>query len=482
MTITAVILAAGASKRMKSSRSKVLHPLAGRPLLHFPVLAAVKAGAQRCVVVASPDNRQDVQACLEQLAGVSWQIAIQESPRGTGDAAKAAMPLVESDEMLLLCGDTPLIEASALAQLIETGRRGCLLSLLSCELEEPQGYGRVLRSDDGRVASIREQKDLEPEQESIREVNAGMYFGSVTFFKRALEGLKNDNAQGEYYATDVVAAAAREGSVECASADAGVLQGVNDRKQLNSLEQLLFERIADRHRDNGVSIRGDAEIDDTVLIGADTFVASGVALRGNTRVGSGCTIDKGCVVMDSEIADGALLKPYTVVTESRVGPNAELGPFAQLRPGSEIGERAKIGNFVETKNTTLGVGAKANHLTYLGDASVGAGANLGAGTIICNYDGFSKSRTEIGEGAFIGSDSQLIAPLRIGAGAYVATGTTVTQDIPDHGLALSRVQQINKPDYAPKLRQKLQARAEEKKAAKAKAAAKAGAAAKAKAR
>jgi bifunctional UDP-N-acetylglucosamine pyrophosphorylase/glucosamine-1-phosphate N-acetyltransferase len=255
--------------------------------------------------------------------------------------------------------------------------------------------------------------------------------------------------------TDVVAFAARDRGAAAVVGNADVLVGVNDRAQLARAEDALFGRIAERHRIAGVTVRGGARIDDTVSIGEDARIEDGVHLRGSTRVARGAVVDAGSVIVDSEIGEGANIKPYSVITESHVGPRAQIGPFAHLRPGSIIEEDAHIGNFVETKKTRVGRGAKANHLSYLGDGDVGAGANIGAGTIFCNYDGFAKHTTTIGEGAFIGSDSQLVAPVTVGKGAYVATGTTVTKDVPDDALAIGRAKQETKLGYASRLKKRL---------------------------
>lgn len=462
--VTAIVLAAGASSRMKSSRSKVIHQLAGRPLLHYPILAALGAKVDHTIVVAGPHNSDDVLQCLQALPDFQYSLAIQQTPRGTGDAARAAAPLLQGDRALLLYGDAALIDAATLTSLIQTHEQSddCLLSVLTCQLSEPFGYGRILRNSEGDVVAIREQKDLLPAQQSILEVNAGIYYGSAALFRRALASLTNDNAQHEYYATDIVEFAAREGKVRSVAADADVLQGVNDRSQLFALEQLLFQRIATKHRRAGVTIGAGVCIDDTVEIEAEVTILAGAALRGNTSVRGGASVDQGSIITNSSIGEGVVVKPYSVITDSQVGPNAHVGPFAHLRPGSDVGREAHVGNYVELKNTKLHDGAKANHLSYLGDGEVGAGANIGAGTIFCNYDGFSKARTQIGAGAFIGSDSQLIAPVNIGEGAYVATGTTVTADVPADALAIGRNRQVNKEGYAPHLRQRLQEAAAKK--------------------
>jgi bifunctional UDP-N-acetylglucosamine pyrophosphorylase/glucosamine-1-phosphate N-acetyltransferase len=454
---------------MKSQRSKVLHTLAGRPLLHYPVLASLRAGASQVVIVASPGNKAAVEECVELLRGEvatdqKIEIAIQERPRGTGDAAKAALSHVQHDRVLVLCGDTPLVRGSDLSSLITATHSGPSFALLSCKLDDPTGYGRILREPaTGEVQCVREQKDLRSDAErNEQQVNAGIYFLPKASLAAALAGLTDQNASGEYYLTDIVADRARQERVLAVEGDPDALQGVNDRAQLDRMEQQLFARIRQRHQQSGVTVQHGALIEDTVQIAGDTSIASGAVLRGKTRIGEGVRIDHGSIIDDSEIGAGALIKPHCVINQSKVGPRAQIGPFAHLRPDSELEAEVHVGNFVETKKTVLRKGAKANHLAYLGDGDIGEGANIGAGTIFCNYDGFSKARTTIGKGAFIGSDSQLIAPVEIGDGAYVGTGTTVTQDVPAGSLALSRVPQITKPGYAATLRHKLAERAKNK--------------------
>ncbi len=457
---TAVVLAGGAGTRMRSRRSKVLHELAGRPLIHYPVLAAAGAGASKVVVVASPHNREDIEGCLALLSDVPVSIVVQERPLGTGDAVRAALPALDSGPVMILCGDVPLVEASDLRALQTAySEQSAALAIASCELADPTGYGRILRDDSARVVAIREHRDLQGDaQRTIKEVNSGIYLIDAEPLREALSTLNDDNSQGEYYLTDIVEHLARTQLVVAALGDPAVMQGVNDRAQLAALEGQLLQRIADRHRRAGVTVQQGAWIADTVEIGSDSHVGAGAVLRGASRVGSGVRIDHGCVITDSVIEDDAALLPYTVITESHVGPGCKLGPFAHLRPGSHLQAEVHIGNFVETKKTTLRRGAKANHLSYLGDGDVGAGSNIGAGTIFCNYDGFSKARTSIGEGVFVGSDSQLVAPVSIGDGAYVGTGTTVTEDVPAGALALGRVRQVNKLGYAEPLREKLRKR------------------------
>jgi bifunctional UDP-N-acetylglucosamine pyrophosphorylase/glucosamine-1-phosphate N-acetyltransferase len=328
--------------------------------------------------------------------------------------------------------------------------------MLTAEVSDPTGYGRILRDASGRVIGIREHKDATPEERAITEVNPGVYLARSGFLGRALAGLTTDNAQGELYLTDIVAQAAKAGGAAAVVArDVGSLVGINDRAQLAAAEEVLYGRIADRLRKSGVTIRTSARIDAGVAVEPDAVIEHAVVLRGRTRVGAGARIDVGSVLTDVVVEAGASVKPYTVASQSSIGAGAQIGPFSHLRPESQIEADAHIGNFVETKKTVVRKGAKANHLAYLGDGDIGEGANVGAGTIFCNYDGFRKHRTEIGAGAFIGSDSQIVAPVKIGAGAYVATGTTVTRDVPDEALAIGRVKQENKEGYATRLKARL---------------------------
>jgi bifunctional UDP-N-acetylglucosamine pyrophosphorylase/glucosamine-1-phosphate N-acetyltransferase len=467
--LSAVILAAGLGTRMKSSLPKVLHRIAGRPLIEYPVRAALALGARRVVVVTSGNPQID--ELLAKVFGDRVVTVRQDPPRGTGDAARVGVEKVETAHVLILCGDTPLVGSEELEAVVAASREA-ELAVGVAELADPHGYGRVLTTADGHVSEIREQKDLRSDAErAVRLVNAGIYAGSTAKVRAALAGLTPNNAQNEYYLTDVVATLARSGRVVAARGPAAALVGVNDRSQLVEAEELLFAAIRARLGREGVTVRGDARIDSSVSVARDAEIEAGVRLRGSTSIGEGAFIDVGCVVVDSSVAARAVLKPYSMLSSSRVGEGAQIGPFAHLRPDSEIEADAHIGNFVETKKTRVRRGAKANHLSYLGDGDIGEGANVGAGTIFCNYDGYQKHRTVIGEGAFIGSDSQLVAPVTVGKGAFVASGTSVTQDVPDDALAIGRVRQENKPGRAPMLRERLSAAARE---AKAKAAAKKG--------
>jgi bifunctional UDP-N-acetylglucosamine pyrophosphorylase / glucosamine-1-phosphate N-acetyltransferase len=439
---------------------KVLHRLAGRPLVHYPIRAAREAGAERVIVVVSREHAEGIAADLEAAFGPGvCEVVVQDPPLGTGDAARVALTRLRPGEehVLILCGDTPLVQGEDLRPLLRAVEgTGPALAVLSCRVLDPRGYGRIRRDGRGAFVAIVEERDLESDAaRAIDEVNAGMYAGSTSFFGSALAVLTRDNAQGEYYLTDVVATARQHGGAVAVLGSRDALVGVNDRAQLVEAEEILFARIRQRHAEGGATLHGDARVDDAVELGMDVEVGAGVALRGATKVGDGAVIDVGSVITDSIIGARCRIRPYSVLEKAVVGEDAVLGPFCHLRPGSDIGPEAHVGNFVETKNTRMGRAAKANHLAYLGDGRIGERVNIGAGTIFCNYDGFKKHETVIENGAFVGSDSQIVAPVRIGVGAYVATGTTVTQDVPDNGLAISRVKQQNKEGYASRLKARL---------------------------
>ena len=467
-TTTAIVLAAGQGTRMKSALAKVMHPVCGLPIVHFVVQAALDASCDEVVVVVG-HGRQAVKEYLarafaprEGLAG-RVRTAVQEHQRGTGDAARAGLAAIATptSRILVLNGDVPLVRGEDLraveAALDAPGSPA--LALATCVVDDPAGYGRILRQGE-QIVRVREDRDLQDDAErAVREINAGIYATTVAFLHEALATLAPNNAQGELYLPDIVAFAsnATERTVTV-QLGADVLAGVNDRAQLARVDRALQERIVRHWRLEGATVREGARVEAAVVLEPDVTVESGAVLRGRTHVRRGAAIDVGCVLTDVDVGEGAMVKPYSVGTDARIGPGAHIGPFAHLRPASDIGEQAHVGNFVETKNTRLGRGAKANHLAYLGDGIIGDGANLGAGTIFCNYDGFQKHTTTIEEGAFIGSDSQLVAPVTVGRNAYVATGTTVTTDVPADALAIGRTAQQNKEGYATKLRARLKAK------------------------
>jgi bifunctional UDP-N-acetylglucosamine pyrophosphorylase/glucosamine-1-phosphate N-acetyltransferase len=359
--------------------------------------------------------------------------------------------------VIVLYGDVPLVTGEDLRRVMAPlfDERASLV-IATCVPDDPTGYGRVLRKD-GKPVLVREERDLRDANErAVREVNAGIYAAPMAFLREGLRSLTPDNAQRELYLPDVVAFASEAGKpVATVELAADVLAGVNDREQLARVEGILESRIARQWRLAGATVRDGARLEVGVTLEPDVTIESGVVLRGRTRVARGATVDVGCVLTNTEVGEGAIVKPYCVATDSRIGARAQVGPFAHLRPESDLGEEVHVGNFVETKKTTMARGAKANHLSYLGNGVIGEGANIGAGTIFCNYDGFRKHTTTIEAGVFIGSDSQLVAPVTVGANAYVATATTVTRDVPADAFAIGRARQENKEGYAPALRARL---------------------------
>lgn len=456
-----MILAAGQGTRMKSTLPKVLHSAAGAPLIAWAIEAARDAGADSIVVVVG-HGREAVIETVRARFGDSVRFAVQTDQRGTADAVRAGMTAVDAEvsEVVITYGDVPCVPAEALRSLAKSrADHGSLLALMTTEVPDPTGYGRILKDARGRVAAIREHKDCTADERAIRTVNPGLYAVDRAFLDTSLGRISSQNAQGEFYLTDLVALAAQaspEGVAELPWEHLA-LRGVNDRTELAAVESVLYERIADRHRRAGSTIATGARIDHDVELEPGATLGPGVVLRGKTRISTGATVDVGCVLDDTRVGPGAALKPYSVLVRSEVGVNAQVGPFAHLRPESVIEENAHVGNFVELKKTRLGNGAKANHLAYLGDGDVGAGANIGAGTIFCNYDGVQKHVTRIGEGAFVGSNSSLVAPIQIGRGAYVGSGSVITRDVPDDALAVGRARQENKLGYGARLRERFAA-------------------------
>ena len=341
-----------------------------------------------------------------------------------------------------------------------TTREGAALGLVTAALDDPTGYGRILRDARGRVVAIREQKDCSRDERAIHEVNPGLYAVDAGFLREAIAALGDDNAQGEFYLTDVVAAAAKQGRVVDVPGDMRDLRGVNDRADLAECARVRRDRIVAALAAGGVGFRDPSTvwIDAECVVEADAFVDAGVQLRGRCVVRAGAHIDAGAVLTDTRVEANATVLPYTVTTDATLGAHATVGPFSHLRPGTVLGPGSKVGNFSETKKTRVGAGSKVNHLSYVGDGDIGEGVNIGAGTIFCNYDGFEKHTTVLEDGVFIGSDSQLVAPVRVGRGAYVASGTTVTRDVPPDALAIARTRQQNKEGFAARLRERLGAR------------------------
>ncbi len=450
-TTTVIVLAAGEGKRMKSSTPKVLHPLWGRPMLEWVLLAAEGMGRARRRAAVLGRGGDEVAALLK---GRGWESVRQEKRLGTGHAVRLAMEALKGvrGNVMVLSGDTPLLKAATLRKLLAGhGRAGAAMTMLSARLADPSGYGRVLRDGAGRVMAVVEQKEL-GRRPPIDEVNAGVYVFDAGFLLRHLPALKRHARSGEYYLTDLVEAAMRSGTPARAvtARDAGEIAGVNSRRQLAEAADVLRRRILDRLMDGGVTVTDPAftYVGPEVRVGRDTVIAPGVTLEGRTVVGRACRLGPHARVSDSRLGDGSEVRDGSVVEGARIGVGATVGPMARLRPGTAIGAGARVGNFVEVKKSRLASGVKASHLTYLGDAVVGRGANIGAGTITCNYDGVKKHATIIGAGAFIGSDTMLVAPVRIGRGAVTGAGSTITRDVPDGALAVERSAQKVRPGWA----------------------------------
>jgi bifunctional UDP-N-acetylglucosamine pyrophosphorylase / glucosamine-1-phosphate N-acetyltransferase len=458
----AVILAAGEGKRMRSGRPKILHLLGGRPLVRYPVALVQEAGIAGTVVVVAP-GAEAVRAALADLAP---RFVEQAEPRGTGDALRRARAAVSeaATELVLLYGDVPLLRGETLAAVLARHRtRRAAATVLTFVPADPTGYGRVLRGRDGRVRAIVEERDATPAQRRGRECNSGIYCFDPRRLWPALNAVARRapaNAQGEVYLTDAIGELARHGDrVEAVRVDdPNEVAGVNDRRQLAALESLVRGRTLDALMAAGVTIIDPAVtyVDATVTIGRDTVLQPGVRLTGRTVIGEGCVIGTGCQVTDTALGNRVTLRPYCVLDESRVEDDATLGPFARLRRGTLVQRGADIGNFIEIKQATIGPRAKAHHVGYIGDATVGEGANIGAGVITCNYDGVRKHETRIGARAFVGTNSSLVAPVTIGDDAYVGAGSVITEDVPAGALAVERAPQVVKEGWAERRRERSQ--------------------------
>jgi bifunctional UDP-N-acetylglucosamine pyrophosphorylase/glucosamine-1-phosphate N-acetyltransferase len=442
-----VILAAGQGKRMRSDLPKVAHLLAGRPLIGW-VVAAVESVAPDTTVVVVGHGADDVRPLLPD--GVV--VAVQDPQLGTGHATRVGLDAIPNlgrdDTVVILNGDMPLVTSSLLGRM--AGLSEADLVMVTADLDDPTGYGRVLRDDDGTVASIVEQVDATPEQLEITEVNAGIYALRAGDLLKALGQVSDENVQGEYYLTDVVGIlAAKGGRLEAVKASAQEVIGINSQDQLAEARRALQRRINTELMESGVWMLDPERtyVDETVTVEPGARLYPGVHLEGETTVATGAEVGPDVFVLDSTIGEGSRVW-YSVLRGATVGEGCEVGPFASLRPGTVLEDGARIGTFVEAKNVTLGEGAKALHLTYLGDATVGARTNIGAGTITCNYDGVSKHPTEIGEDAFIGSDTMLVAPVKIGDRAITGAGSVISQDVSDGALAIERSEQREIAGYA----------------------------------
>ncbi|PYQ59290.1 MAG: bifunctional UDP-N-acetylglucosamine diphosphorylase/glucosamine-1-phosphate N-acetyltransferase GlmU [Acidobacteria bacterium] len=449
-----IIMAAGLGTRMKSRTVKVLHRAAGRPLIDYVVDLAHEISDAAPVVVVGHQRE-----AVQQHVGDRARYAVQEQQLGTGHAVQQAIDQIKAKEVLILSGDVPLTRAETLLRLIEEHRRSRnALTLLTMNLGDPGLYGRIVRDAKGAVERIVEAKDANEQQRAIREVNAGIYIFDGGHLVSNLKKLSTNNAQGEYYLTDLIGMLREDGKRVGALLIENPVEvlGVNSRSELATVEGEIQRRVVERLMSEGVTFRNPSTvvIDSTVSIGPDTVVYPFVTLEGTTRIGTGCVIEPGVHLQNVAVGNDVHLKTGTVAEDAVIEDEATVGPYAHLRPGTELARHVKIGNFVETKKATFGEGAKASHLSYIGDAEVGADVNIGAGTITCNYDGVSKHKTVLEDGAFIGSDTQLVAPVRVGRGAYVGAGSTITKDVPPDSLALSRVPQKVVEGWAKQRRKK----------------------------
>jgi len=454
MKPTVLILAAGLGTRMKSGLAKALHPLAGRPLVAPALNAANGIGPERVVVIVGHQAEQVTAAVEAQGA----DIVLQQEQLGTGHAVLQARQAIDraSGPVMILCADTPLLTSGTLQALAELHvKTRSAITLITARVEKPYGYGRVVRGSSG-VMKVVEEKDATSRQRKITEVNAGIYCFDKSFLSEALDRLDRNNAQGEYYLPDAIALARRNKRKVSALVcdDPREVLGVNTRKDLSVAEAVVRDRVNTAWMLAGVTLidPDSTFIGGDVVLGRDTVLYGNIRIEGKSRIGERCTVYPGSRIADSVIGDGVTVKDCSIIEESEIASEAAVGPFAHLRPGAVIGERARIGNFVEIKKSIIGKGSKANHLSYIGDATVGSDVNIGAGVITCNYDGFQKYRTVIEDGVFVGSDAQLVAPVRIGKGAVIAAGATITKDVPADALAISRTQQAMREGFASRRR------------------------------
>ncbi len=445
---TAVILAAGAGTRMKSDKPKVLHEVCGKPMLSHIVSQAQKAGVDDIITVIGHGAQQ----VRETVFGDNLRFVIQQEQLGTGHAVMQAADMLPSDgSVFVLCGDTPLITAETLKEFAACHEKEKnAVTVLTAVFDDPFGYGRIIRGENGELLRIVEQKDASEAEKAVKEVNAGMYCFEASFLKEKSGLLNADNAQHEYYITDLIGMAVESGKRAGAFTvkDAGEIMGVNNRLQLAEAVKIMRRRNADRHMLNGVTIidPDSVYIEEDVEIGNDTEVWPGVVLKGRSVIGKGCVIGKGTIIENSSVGNGTDILE-SVILDSSIGENTHVGPFAYMRPNSHVGSGCKVGDFVELKNAEFGDGSKAAHLAYIGDADVGEEVNIGCGVIFANYDGVNKNRSTVGNRAFIGSNSNLVAPVSVAEDAYIAAGTTVTTDVEEGALCVGRSKETVLPGW-----------------------------------
>lgn len=444
--LAVMILAAGKGKRMKSNVAKVLHPIAGEPMLSYPIELARNLHPQRLVVVVGTQR----ELVRQRFSAPDLAFVDQEKQLGTGHAALVASSSLQDFQgtVLILCGDVPLLTEETVKRFCQFHKKGkATLSVLTTRLQDPHGYGRIIRGAGGQIQTIVEDKDLKAGEEKIQEINTGIYCVESGFLFSSLLSLSNKNVQKEYYLTDIVEKANSLGkkALACLTENSLEVMGINSRLDLAKANQLMYQRIAERHMLEGVTLMAPQTIfiDGKVKIGRDTIIYPNCFLFGKTSLGEGCVVEPGCKIVDSRVGSFVNIKAYSVITESQIEKRVEVGPFAHLRPQTLLKEGSKIGNFVEVKKSVVGKGTKANHLSYIGDTTLGEKVNVGAGTITCNYDGHKKHPTIIENGVFIGSNTALVAPIKIGRNALIGAGSTITKEVEPDTLAVTRARQVH---------------------------------------
>ena len=441
MSLQVVILAAGKGTRMKSNKPKVLHEIAGKPMIEYVIETARKLDPSNITIVYGFGGDQ----IKKRIQGADLSFVCQEEQLGTAHAVKQALPAIDSsDNVLVLYGDTPLVSDETLRNVIEVNS-GNGLTVLTAEVENPFGLGRIIRSDDGKFLRIAEQKDASPEELEIREINTGICYGSAGIFKKYIELIGCNNKQNEFYLVDIFSIALQSGidiSTYKTAKDTDMF-GINDHRQQADLERLFQKRQAEKLMEQGVTIIDPSRFDlrGTLTCGTDVVIDVNVVFEGNVKLGNNVRIGAGCVISNCEIGDNSVISPYSILESSKMGKANTIGPFAHLRPDCETADEVHVGNFVEVKKSVISYGTKAGHLTYIGDSQVGSNVNFGAGTITCNYDGANKHKTVIGDDVFIGSDTQLVAPVEIGNGATIGAGSTITKRVGEKELVITRVPQ-----------------------------------------
>lgn len=464
-TIVTIVLAAGLGKRMKSGLVKVLHPVAGIPMILYPVKVAEEISSERVIVVVG----HQAESVREVLYSRNVEVVHQAEQRGTADAVRIAMETIKDYDgiIIVLCGDVPLITVDTVSELISAHKeKQASVTVLTTDIEDPAGYGRITRGPDGSILRIVEDRDASEEIRGIKEINTGIYVFDNSFLSEVIKDITPDNRQKEFYLTDSIEIGLKKGLKVYAykTANREEVIGMNSRAELAIVDGIMRRRINKRHMLNGVTLINpdSVYIDTGVIIARDVTIYQGNTIQGNTTIGEGSIVYPNNRIVNSHIGCGVAIRDSCVIEDSRIGDACQVGPFAHLRPGTILEKNVRIGNYVELKKAVVGEGSKANHLTYLGDAEIGSGVNIGAGTITCNYDGWKKHKTTIGNDVFVGSDVQFVAPVKIGDGAFIAAGSTVTKDVPPGALAISRVGQENREGWVEERKKKKSTKGEQK--------------------